>query len=145
MPTQSAMHLIDRTDNTNTTTPGRISLPSIIAHFGEGSFSHPIDAPWETLLAESGPSSNLANGLKASWTHLQSNFQEASTNDRANDDSLLLTQDVSRAGFYKDGTFAPSITNAVTIELERSRKTALGTQISSSLNRREYERWAFEG
>ena len=137
---QSTMPLIDRTDEHNCTIPGRLSIPSINNLFGEGSFDHPFASPWDTLLTMSGPSSNLANGLKHAWSNLKTKFQEVSTPEQAADDSLLLNQDVTRAGFSPDGTVAPSVTNAVTIELESSRSKDLGTRISGSLNRKLYER-----
>ena len=92
----------------------------------------------------SGPSSNLANGLKHAWSHLKTKFQEVSTPEQAADESLLLNQDVTRAGFSPDGTIAPSVTNAVTTELKSSRSKDLGTRIEGSLHRKHYERWAWE-
>ncbi|EJK51883.1 hypothetical protein THAOC_28906, partial [Thalassiosira oceanica] len=141
----SAIALIDRTDSDGNMIPGRLNLPSVVGMLGEGTFNHPIEAPWGTLLNESSPSSNLAAGLKYSWHHLQSSFQEASPPMRANDGSLLLNQDASHAGFYPDGSFARSITNAITCELERSRAIALDETITSTLPRKSYERWAWEG
>jgi len=75
---------------------------------GEGSFNHPLTAS----------SNSYTDGFKYAWSHLQLNFQEVSNQERASDASLLLNQDISRAGFEAGGTFSRSATDAVTIELE---------------------------
>ncbi|EJK65165.1 hypothetical protein THAOC_14014 [Thalassiosira oceanica] len=72
----SAMKLIGRTDCASSTIPGRLPLPSVVTMLGEeGSFGHPIEAPWKTLFTRSSPSYNLACGSRQAWTHLQSSFQ----------------------------------------------------------------------
>ena len=140
---QSTMHLIDRTDQNNCTIEGRLKLPSIVAMLGEGSFNHPFTAPWSCLLSTNESSNSYADGLKHAWSHLQHNFQDVSSQERASDPSLLLNQDISRAGFGADGTVSRSVTNAVTIELERSRQDHLGKRIETSMDRGEYERWSW--
>jgi hypothetical protein len=51
---------------------------------------------------------------------------------------------MDRAEFGADGTVASSVTNAITVELERSRMDHLGDQIAQSLDRGDYERWAWD-
>ena len=53
---------------------------------------------------------------------------------------------MNNAGFNRDGSCPQSITNVITAEIEaaRSLALALGCQIISSLDRKEYERWAWE-
>ena len=61
------------------------------------------------------------------------------------DETLLLTQNTNRAGFYIGGTLAPSvITNAITIKLERARAPDLRQQIDTSLERDTYKKWVWE-
>ena len=132
------------TDSKNCTIAGRLNIPSIVNHFGEGSFNHPLLSPWETLLSESSPSNNLANGLSHAWSHLTTKFQEVTTNEQSTDVTLLLMQDVSRVGCYSDGTVAPSVTKAITMELEQARSNHVGIQITNTLGRQEYERWSWE-
>jgi hypothetical protein len=60
------------------------------------------------------------------------------------DSTLLLTQDVDRAGFYPSGTIAPSVTHAVTMELEKARAASLGVRITTALDNDQYERWSWE-
>ena len=55
-----------------------------------------------------------------------------------------MTQDVTRAGFYADGTVAASVTMAITIEIERARMVKLGKTVTTDLGRRDYERWSWE-
>ena len=61
-------------------------------------------------------SSHLACGLQFAWTHLQIHFQEVALADQMTNESLLLAQNVSRAGVYADGTMAVLVTNTVTVE-----------------------------
>ena len=82
--------------------------------------------------------------VSANSPHLQTNFQESSSLARQNDESLLLNQDITQAGFRKDGTYPKSITKAVTAELEYSRSEQLGDHIRNTLHRRDYERWSWE-
>ena len=78
-------------------------------------------------------------------SHLHLDFQEVSNQERASDASLLLNQDISRAGFGADGTVSRSVTNAVTmIELERSRQDCLGRRIESLLDGGDYEKWSWD-
>ena len=140
------MSLIDQRDNTDCLIPGRFNLPSITAMFGEGSLDHPFEAPWANLLT-SRQHSNLATGLlQSAWSHLTINFQEFTTTEQlADPTTYLLTQDVNRAGFYSDGSYAPSITKAMTIELEKAGSIDLGQRITTTLTRDDYERWSWEG
>ena len=52
------------------------------------------------------------------------------------------THQTSRA--YEDGSFAPSVTKAITNELEKALSIILGLQISTSLERDDYEQWSWE-
>ena len=128
---------MDRRDKTNHTLPGRLlHITPITDLFGEGSFDHPFEAPWATLITNSG---NLSTGLQQAWSHLQTSFQEVAT---AGQEAALLTQDVSRAGFYVDRAVAPSVTKALTVELEleKARAKSVGAKINSQLQRGDYER-----
>ena len=110
-----------------------------------GSFSHPLESPWENFLtSSSNSSSNIAEGLQHAWSHLTSSFQDVATPQQLQDDKLLLNQDISGAGIYPDGSIAKSATKALTIELEKTRSTKLGVTIADTLGRDQYERWAFE-
>ena len=51
---------------------------------------------------------------------------------------------MNNAGFNRDGSSPQSITNVITAEIEAARSLALGCQIISSLDRKAYERWAWE-
>ena len=75
-------------------------------------------------------------------------FQEVATPAQlaAVPTTYLLTQYVNRAGFYSDGSHAPSrITKAIKIELEKARSTDLGQRITRTLTRDDYEHWSWEG
>ncbi len=48
------------------------------------------------------------------------------------------------AGFYADGTHAPLVTNALTLEMETQRSRCLGDRITAILNHGKYEHWAWE-
>ena len=58
--TQSAIHLINQMDDNGNKIVGRLHTPAIVNLFREGSFNHPFVAPWETLLMNSRPESNIA-------------------------------------------------------------------------------------
>ena len=57
---------------------------------------------------------------------------------------LLLTQNITRAGSYIGGTFAPLAMNAIIIKLEGARELNLGQQIDTSLGQGDYEKWAWD-
>jgi hypothetical protein len=57
----------------------------------------------------------------------------------------LITQPVTRAGFYEDGSMARSVTNAITNELEKQRLLHMSTIVETSLGRYDYEKWAWGG
>ena len=107
--------------------------------FGEWSVDHPFTEPWENLLTPSTPSVNLANGFRYAWSQSTTTFQEVTTQEQLIDETLLLTQDIARAGFYIGGTVSPSVTNAITIKLERAQALQLGWQIYTSLGRDAHE------
>ena len=104
--------------------------------------------PWDHLLNTDvvGSNNNIAHGLRHAWTHLQNKFHDVATPAQltTNSSDYLLTQDVSRAGFYHDGSKPKSATAAVTIELEKARMKALGKRIDQSLPQGHYERASFE-
>ena len=141
---QSTMPLMDSTNKEGFIIKGRLNIPSITNLFGEGSFYLPFDKPWEHLITTSRESYNLANGLRHAWIHLTTSFQDVSTQEQLSDFDLLLSHEVTRAGFYKDGTVAASVTKALTIKFELARATKLGETITTQLGREEYERWAWE-
>ncbi len=112
--------------------------------FGEDYFHHPSASPWETLLSAARPLSNLKNGRQYSWLHLTHNFQDVATALETLDKNLLLSQSVKCAVFYADRSHAPSVTNALALEMEKLRSCHLGERIYSTLGRSEYECWAWE-
>ena len=75
---------------------------------------------------------------------LTTTFQEVAIQEQLTDSARLLSQNVTRAGFYHSGTIASSVTKAITIELEKACVIRLGEQIEASLSRTAYERWAWE-
>jgi hypothetical protein len=99
----------------------------------EDSFSSPSQSPWEKLINAEvlGSNNNIANKQRHAWTHLQNNFQAvAKPTQLINDASkYLLTQDISRAGSYHDGSVPKSVTNSITVELEKAYMTTLSDQI----------------
>lgn len=104
----------------------RLHTPALINTLGEDSFCHPFSAPRETLLNSSRPASNIATGLRYTWSHLTTNLQDAVIQEQAIDVSTyLLSQDVTRAGFEKDGSLNSSVTNTIEIELESHRSLHL--------------------
>ena len=107
------MPLVDTTDKGNCAIEGRLNVSAIINLFGEGSFDHPFMEPCENLLTASTPSINLANGLRYAWSHLTTTFQEVVTQEKLIDKTLLLTQDIARAGFYIGGTVSPSVADTI--------------------------------
>jgi hypothetical protein len=141
---QSVLPLIDQKDREGNTIPGRLHIPAVVNMLGEDSFHHPPTSPWETLLSSTRPKSNLKSGLQYIWLHLTQNFQDVATALETSNENLLLSQSVERAGFYADGTHAPLVTNALTLEMETRRSRHLGERITAILNRGEYERWAWE-
>ena len=48
------------------------------------------------------------------------------------------------AGFYHNGTLAPSVTKAITVELESARCEDLGNRIQAGRGKDHYERWSWE-
>ena len=60
---QSMIPLMNQTGKDSCAIKGMLHIPAIANLLGEGTFYHPLTAPWETLLNESSPSSKLANGL----------------------------------------------------------------------------------
>ena len=140
---QSVLPLLDSKDANNNTTTGRLNIPCLIAHFGDGSFDRPLESPWGTLLTSSNnTSSNIACGLQHAWSQLTSSFQEAAEPQQLHDENCLLNQDTPNAGFYKDGSIAKSVTKAITNELEKARSDKLSKSIAESLNKDNYERWS---
>jgi hypothetical protein len=113
---------------------------------GEGSFNSTSTNPWEHLLNSNvvGLNNNVANGLRYAWEHLQNNFQIKASAEQLNSSDYLLTQGVSRAGFYHDGSTPKSATAAITIELEKARMNTLRECIELSLPQGHYERASFE-
>jgi hypothetical protein len=63
--------------------------------------------------------------------HLQNNFQAVATPTQLTADApiCLLTQDISRAGSYHVKSIPKSVTNAITMELEKAHMTTLGDWI----------------
>jgi hypothetical protein len=141
---QSVLPLIDQKNQEGNTIPGCLHIPTVVNMLGEDSFHHPPTSPWETLLSAARPRSNLKSGLQYTWLHLTQNFKDVTTAVKTLDKNLLLSQSVERAGFYADGTHAPSVTNALTLEMETRRSRHLGERITAILNCGKYEHWAWE-
>ncbi len=130
--TQSIPYLIDQTYSNNTI-QGRLDIQSIVNLLGEDWLNSTSQLPWEKLLNAEipGTNDNIANGLRHAWTHLQNNFQFVAMPTQLTVDGTkyLLTQDISRAGSYHDGSTPKSVTNTITMELEKARMTTLGDWI----------------
>jgi len=125
-----------------------MNIPSIINYLGENSFNSNEPSPWSTMLTSDieGSDHNIASGLRHAWHHLQINFQDVATPIQLSSDApkYLLTQPVSKAGNYHDGSTPKSATNTITIELERARMTKLGNTITATLPRDHYERLSWD-
>ena len=93
-----------------------------------------------------GSDHNIASGLRHAWHHLQLNCQDVATPLQLLTDApkYLLTQPVSNAGIYHDGSAPKSATHAITIELEKARMMKLGTTITSTHPHDHYERLAWD-
>ena len=122
---------------------GRLHTPAIVNVFGEGSFNHSFTAPWETLLLNSRPESNITTGIQQAWSHLTFKFQEVVLTKQVIDTSKHpLAQPIVRAGFYEDSSMAKSVTSAITIELEKQSLMRMSSIVESSLGRDDYENLA---
>jgi hypothetical protein len=128
---QSVLPLIVRKDQEGNTIPGRLHMPTVVNMLGKDSIYHPPTSPWETLLSAARPTSNLKSGLQYTWLHLTQNFQDVATALKTLDKNLLLSQSVERARFNADGTHAPSVTNALTLEMETQWSCCLGRDTSN--------------
>ena len=125
---------------------GQLNTPTLVTLFGEGLFDYPLPAPWEDLFNHSRPDGNIATGIRQAWSHLTTNFQEVVlTEQRIDTSKCLLARPVTGAGFHADGTMPGSVTNTVTVELEKQRSMHLGAIVASSLNRNDYEHWSWDG
>jgi hypothetical protein len=124
---QSIPYLIDQTDSNNTI-QGRLNTQSIVNLLGEDSFNSTSQPPWEKLLNAEvpGTNNNIANELRHTWMHLQNNFQAVATPMQLTVNAskyLVLTQDISRAGSYHNGSTPKWVTNSITMELEKAHMT----------------------
>ena len=141
--TQCLPDFLDRSDMRGNTIEGRLNLPSIKDVLGVDSFSFPVENPLTTLLMKM-PNSNLVKGLRFAWTQLKENVQEAGGSiDDLDDERHLLAMNENSMGFYKNGSQAESVTNALTRELEgiRARKAA---KEAKEMDKNEPMRWAWE-
>ena len=75
----------------------------------------------------------LSSGLRHAWSHLQNSFQDVATSGQKDDESLLLNQNLTNAGFSEDGELSHSVTKALTKELEGARLYRLGEKIIGEL------------
>jgi hypothetical protein len=141
---QSVLPLINRKDREGNTISGCLHIPAVVNMLGEDSFHHPSTSPWEFLLSAARPTSNLKSGLQYTWLHLTQNFKDVATALETLDKKLLLSQSVEHAGFYADGTHAPLVIDALTLEMETQQSRCLGERITAILNCGKYERWAWE-
>jgi hypothetical protein len=141
---QSLLPLIDWMDQDGNTVPGRLHIPAVVNMFGKDSFDHLSASPWEMLLSAARPLSNLKDGPQYTWLHLTQNFHNVATALETSDKNLLLSQSVQRAGFYANGSHAPSVTNMLTLEIEKRQSCCVGEWISATLDCCKYEHWAWE-
>jgi hypothetical protein len=121
-----------------------LHIPAVVNMLGKDSFHHPPTSPWETLLSAARPTFTLKSSLQYIWLHLTQNLQDIATALEMLDKNLLLSQSVERAEIYADGTHAPLVTNALTLEMETQRSRCLGERIRAILNCGKYEHWAWE-
>ena len=138
--------LPDRKDCNDVRLTGRLLINPIINLIGKGSLDHPSQQPWANLLSKSRSGATITSSLQHAWSHLTSNFQYA-VQAPFNTDTLnyLLRKEVLGAGFYMDGTIAVSVTNLLTIELDKCRGKQLSLDVMSMLYKGEYKQWAFDG
>ena len=62
-----------------------------------------------------------------------------------NTSNHLLIKPDKKVGFYTDGSMAKSVTNAITIELEKQRLMRMDILVKSSLRRDDYEKSTWGG
>ena len=74
--------------------------------------------------------------MEQARSHLTTSFKDVATAEQLSDFDVLLSQEVTRAVFYKDITVAASVTKVITIELELSSATRLGERIAKQLGRK---------
>ena len=129
---QNITPLIDRTDTEMNAVKGRLYIPPITTLLGEGSFNHPVEHPWATLIEQSNQSCNLATGLQYAWSHLTSTLHAVADPALQVDEGLLFNQEIKMAGFYHHG----SITSSVTKQL--------GLRIKKLRSRDHYEQWSWD-
>jgi len=117
---QSMLPLLDRCNSNGARLKGRLHITPVVNLLGEGSFDHPSQQPCAHLISNSRSGVNIASSLQHAWSHLTSNFQDveqaAANIDTSN---YLLRREVGVAGFYRDGSIAGSVTNALSTELEK--------------------------
>ncbi|KAL9183104.1 hypothetical protein ACHAXT_004891 [Thalassiosira profunda] len=140
---QSVLPLLDRRDSRNNVLKGRLHVAPILDLFGEGSFDHPLEAPWARLLSSSNQSGNLVSGLRQTWSHLSSSFQGVATRSSWRDESLLLNQDIGRG--HPRGRSSPAIGDLRCHSGWNGRARHLGERIAAERNRRHFERWSWDG
>ena len=126
---QSIMQIIGREDGMGSIIASHLNVPTVVNLFRADSFDHPYPSPGLGVLTNIRLLVNIAYELQFFPSHLNTNFQAVVTHEQVLDQtSLLLKQDVKRAGFYADGTIAASIsiTMAITMELKRQREMHFG-------------------
>ena len=117
---QSVIHLIDQMYDTRNRIAGQFHTLAIASLFGEGSSNYPFTAPWENLLTNSRPESNITTGIHQAWSYLTLNFQEVVLPEQVIDMSKhLLTQLITRACFCEDGSMVKRVASVITLELKK--------------------------
>ena len=99
-----------------------LNVPTVVNLIRADSFDHPYPSPGLGVLTNIRLLVNIANELQFVRSHLTTNFQAVVTHEQVLDQtSLLLKQDVKRAGFYEDGngTIAALVTMAITMDLKK--------------------------
>ena len=138
---------IDQLGNTWNRITGRLHTPAIINLFGEGSFTYlPLHITVGEPTRHHQTWEQHFHDNKTDWSHLKLKFQENILPEQVTDTSThLLTQTVTRAGFYNDGSMLRSAINTITIELKELRSMRVCTVVESSLRRDDYGKWAWDG
>ena len=90
--------------------------PSLVNHFGENSFNHPCEQPWDHLLQHS--TGDIAAGLRQASSQITKKIEEVAIDGTYDPDKCLALQGETRIGFNHDGTRPASVTRALTEQLE---------------------------
>ena len=116
-------------------------IPSLVDHFGENSFNHPCEKPWDHLLQHS--TGDIAAGLRHASSQIKQIFEEVAIDGTYDPEKCLALQGETRIGFHHNGTRPASVTHALTEQLETMEYEWWLKEVRS-LPTSRYDRWAFE-